>query len=90
MAQRTLPVGIGGEPSSVHEHGERRPVGQIMTEEVVEKKVVGRLLRAVVMTGIDHGADGRRLLFVVIVNHGDFPKTRVGIRRAGSDLAFLH
>ena len=83
------PVRARGEPARVHEHWERRPVGEIMPEEVVEKQIVSRLLGAVVVASIDHGADGRRLLLVLIIHHRHFPKTRMRVLGAGTDLAFL-
>ena len=73
----------------MHEHWERRPVGEIMPEEVVEKQIVSRLLGAVVVASIDHGADGRRLLLVLIIHHRHFPKTRMRVLGAGTDLALL-
>ena len=73
----------------MHEHGEGRPVGEVMPEEVVEKQIVGRLFGAVVVASIDHRANGRRLLLVLVINHRHFPKTRMRVLRAGTDLAFL-
>ena len=48
-----------GEPSGVHEHGERRPVGQVMAKEVLEKQVEGALLGSIVVASVDHRAAKR-------------------------------
>jgi len=82
-------VRISGEPTGVHKHREGRPVGKVMPEEVVEQEIVGGLLGAIVVASVDHGANGRRLLLVLVVNHRHFPKTRMRILGAGSNLALL-
>ena len=76
-------------PPSVHEHGERRSVGQVMAEEVLEQEVEGAFLGPVVVASVDHGATARRNLFVVPINHGHFPHARVRVRWARLDLARL-
>ena len=60
-----------------------------MAKEVVQEEIIGRLLGAVVVASIHHGAHGRRLLHVVIVNHRHFPQTFMLIFRAWRDFASL-
>ena len=83
------PVRINSKPSSVHEHGEGSPVGEIMAKEIVQEQIVGRLLGPIVVTSINHGADGRRLGLVLVVRHWHFPNTRVGMFGTGTNLAIL-
>ena len=47
-----------GEPRSVHEHWERRSVGKVMAEEVLEKQIESTLLGSVVVASVDHRATG--------------------------------
>ena len=78
-----------GEPPGVHEHGERRSVGQVMAEEVLEQEVEGAFLGPVVVASVNHGATTRRNLFVVPINHRHLPHAGVRVRWARLDLARL-
>ena len=73
----------------MHEHGEWRPVGNVMSEEVIHEKIKRRVSGSVVVAGVDHGADAGRNFLVDVVDHRHLPKALVRILGTRSDLAFL-
>jgi len=89
IVERLPAVRIDGKPSGMHEHGERRPVGDVMAEEVIHEKIERGFPGPVVVASIDHGADAGRNFLVVVVDHRHLPKAFVRILGTRSDLAFL-
>ena len=75
--QEASPVRIDGKPPGVHEHGERRPVSDVMTEEVIHEKIEGGFPRPVVEASIDHGANAGRNFLIVVINHRHLPQAFV-------------
>ena len=84
MCQFQLPVLSVAHPR-VHEDGKWRPVGLVVTQEIVQQQAVGGILGEFILAGVEHAA--RVTFHVLVLDHRNLPHPGVAVLGARSNLA---
>ena len=85
MILTNLPVGTLIEPG-VHKERKRGTIGSVMTHEVVEKHISGRIPRSSIIAGVNHATCAAKLRASDVLHKRNLPHARMRVHGTCFDL----